>query len=82
MSGTVKLSIPFESLAESIKDLSFGEKYRLLDILEEQIAQAEEEMLERDPDFQAEIQKARAEYQSGDYVTIDEYIARRKGRAS
>jgi len=82
LSDTVNLSIPFESLVESIKELSLDEKYRLWELLEEQIAQAEEEMLERDPSVQAEIRAARAEYQSGDYETIDEYIARRKERAS
>jgi hypothetical protein len=69
----VNLSIPFESLVESVKELTLDEKYHLWELLEEQIAQAEEEILQRDPTVQAEIQKARAEYQSGDYVTIDEY---------
>jgi len=78
LSDTVNLSIPFESLVESMKELSLDEKYRLWELLEEQIAQAEEEILERDPSVQAEIQAARAEYQSGDYETIDEYIAHRK----
>ena len=81
MGNTVNLSIPFESLVKSIKDLSFDEKYSLWELLEEQIAQAEEEMLERDPSVQAEIQAAREEYQSGDYETIDEYVARRKERS-
>jgi hypothetical protein len=40
MSGTVKLSITFDSLAESIKELNLDEKYRLWELLEEQIAQA------------------------------------------
>jgi len=82
LSGTVNLSIPFESLVDSIKELTLNEKYRLWELLEEQIAQTEEEIMERDPSVQAEIQAARTEYQSGDYETIDEYIARRKERAS
>ncbi len=78
MAGTVSLSIPFESLAEAIKDLSLDEKYRLWELLEEQIAQIEEKKLEQDPSVQAEIRAAHEEYRSGDYETIDEYVARRK----
>ena len=52
-----------------------------MELLKEQIEQADEEMLERDPSVQAEIQAAREEYQSGDYETIDEYIARQKERS-
>ncbi len=77
MAGTVSLSIPFESLAEAIKDLSLDEKYRLWELLEEQIVEAEEEGLEQDPSVQAEIEAAREEYRVGDYETIDEYVARR-----
>lgn len=72
---TVKLLIPFEALVNSVTELSFEDKRRLWELLEEQIAQAEEELWEQDPTIQAEIQEARAAYQSGDYLTIDEYIA-------
>ena len=57
-------------MEESVKDLNFDEKYRLWELLEEQIAQAEEEMLEQDPSVQAEIRTACEEYRSGDYETI------------
>jgi len=77
---TVKLLIPFEALADSVTGLSLKDKRRLWELLDEQMAQAEEELWERDPAFQAEIQEARAAYQAGDYVTIDEYIAQRRGR--
>ena len=76
MAGTVSLSIPFESLMEAVKDLSLDEKYRLWELLEEQIAQIEEEELERNPAIQAEIEAARRDYQAGDYITIDEYVGR------
>jgi hypothetical protein len=81
LSTRAKLSIPFESLAESIKVLSLGKKYSLWKLLEEQIAQAEEDILEQDPSVQAEIKAARAEYQSGDYKTIDEYMVLREKRS-
>lgn len=78
---TVKLSIPFESLVDSITELSLRDKLRLWELLDAQLAQAEEELWEQDPTFQAEIQEARAAYQAGDYVTIDEYIAQQRDRA-
>lgn len=39
------------------------------------VSSQSKELWERDPAFQAEIQEARAAYQAGDYVTIDEHIA-------
>ncbi len=72
---TVRLLIPFEALADSVTGLSLKDKRRLWELLDEQMAQAEEELWERDPAVQAEIQGTRAAYQAGDYVTIDEHIA-------
>jgi len=46
-------------------------------MLEEEISQAEEDLLEEDPTVLAEIDEARIAYQNGDYQTIDEYIATR-----
>ena len=79
--STVELWIPFESLVDSITKLSSTEKRRLWELLDEQVAQAEEELWEQDSTVQAEIREARAAYQSGDYVTIDEYLARQQGKA-
>jgi hypothetical protein len=45
------------------------------------MAQVEEEVWERDPIVQAEIREARAAYQAGDYVTIDDHIAQRHEKA-
>lgn len=78
---TVKLTIPFDSLIESIEQLSLEEKRRLWELLDEQIAQAEEELWERDARIQAEIDEARAAYATGDYVTVDEYLAQRQNEA-
>ena len=78
---SVRLLIPFESLVDSVSALSLRDKLRLWELLDEQIAQAEEEAWEQDPTVQAEIREARAAYQAGDYVTIDEYIARRREKA-
>jgi hypothetical protein len=64
---TVRLLIPFEALADSVAELTLEDKRRLWGLL-----------WERDPTVQAEIQEARAAYQAGDYVTIDEYIAQKR----
>lgn len=72
----VKLLIPFESLVNSVAELNLEDKRRLWELLDEQIAQAEEEMWDQDPIVQAEIQESRAAYHAGEHMTIDEYIAK------
>jgi len=79
--ATVRLSISFESLVKSVRELGLKEKRLLWELLDEQMAQVEEELWEQDAAAQAEIREARAAYQAGDYVTIDEYIAQRQGKA-
>jgi hypothetical protein len=78
---TVKLLIPFQSLVDSVAALSLEDKRRLWELLDEQMAQIEEELWEQDPKVQAEIQEARAAYESGEYITIDEYIAEQEKNA-
>ena len=75
--GTVKLHIPFESLLDAIALLELEEKYQLVQMLESEIAQAEEDLLSKDPRVQAEIQSARLAFLIGEYQTIEEYIASR-----
>lgn len=79
---TVQLQIPFQSLVDAIASLNLEEQRQLWQILEEAIAQAEEDLLEKDPTVQAEIQAARVAYQTGDYQTIEQYIANRSGETS
>ena len=55
-------------------------KPRLLELLDEQLARAEEGMWEQDLTVQAETREARAAYWAGDYMSIDEYVARRLPR--
>ena len=75
---SVELSIPFESLVDSVTNLHLQDKFRLWELLDEQMADVEEDAWGEDPAVQAEIRDARAAYQAGDYVTIDEYIAGRR----
>lgn len=77
---TVRVSVPFESLVESVLSLNPQEKLRLWRLLNEQIAQWEEDLLEEDPVVRAEIQEARDAYLQGDYITVEEYMARMQER--
>jgi hypothetical protein len=43
----IRLQITFESLIEAIASLSLEEKHQLLEILEEQVLSAEEDLLEQ-----------------------------------
>lgn len=70
----IRLSIPLNLLTEVFANLTLREKYQLLEILETQIAEAEEEAWEKDPTVRREIHEARVAYQTGQYMTIDEYV--------
>ena len=76
---TVNLKTSFESLVNAIASLSLEKQRKLWQILDEQIAEAEDKLLEEDSNAQAEIEEARTAYQVGDYLTLDEYIAQRSG---
>ncbi|MEA1869081.1 MAG: hypothetical protein U9N09_02870 [Euryarchaeota archaeon] len=72
---SVELPIPFESLVDSVTKLHPRDKFRIWELLDEQMADDEEEVWDEDPAVQAEIRESRDAYQAGDYLTIDEYIA-------
>jgi len=74
----VELLIPFESLIDCIEKLDVQEKIQLWKLLDEEITLIEEDILEQNPIIQAEIQEARDAYKEGDYITIDEYISKRR----
>jgi hypothetical protein len=80
--STVRIKIPMESLLESISKLNLKEKLRLWGLLEQQIAQADEDRLDQDPKIRAAIQAAREDYRAGDYLTVDEYISRGRRKAN
>ncbi|MGK7957562.1 MAG: hypothetical protein AB4063_20240 [Crocosphaera sp.] len=70
----VNLSIPFEVLIKTIKSLDLPKQQLLLEILEEQIFEAEEEW-ENSPEIIAEVEEAKQAYQAGDYLTLEEFIS-------
>lgn len=71
---TINLSIPFESLVNAVQSLSLEDQQKLLEILEDQIFEAEEEW-EKSPEILAEVEEARQAYQAGDYQTIGEFMS-------
>ena len=76
MTTIINLKIPFESLAEVIDSLDLSQKKQLLEMLEQQIFEEEESSYQDDEETLAELQKVRAEYQSGDYVILDQYLGK------
>ncbi|MEA1895163.1 MAG: hypothetical protein U9N36_08190 [Euryarchaeota archaeon] len=64
---SVELSIPFDSLVDSVTKLHLRDKFRLWELLDEQMADVEEEVWDEDSTVQAEIREARDAYQAGDY---------------
>lgn len=80
MPDTVKLSV--EALAEAIASLDLEEKRQLQEILEQKIFEDEEADYEDDPETLAELQAVRDEYERGEYLTYDEYLAQRRSKSS
>jgi hypothetical protein len=76
--GTVKLQIPFTDFVSAVKQLSLDDKRRLWNLLDDEMSQTEEDMWERDPAMLAEIRDARSAYETGDFLTIDQYDAHRR----
>jgi hypothetical protein len=77
MTELIQLQIPFESLVNAIASLDLAEKRQLLEMLEDQLFEAEEESIEQDPNVLAEIEEARNAVKAGDYQTLQEYITAR-----
>lgn len=67
---SVKLTIPVEALMNSIARLGRNEKRRLRDWLDTQLAPNNGE--------EKAVRAARAAFERGDYLTIEQYIASRE----
>ena len=78
MSKTFNLAIPFDFLLQAIAKLSPADKQRLWEFLDTDLHDSTAETL--DPDEEAEVATAYAEYQAGDFVTLDEYASQRSQR--
>jgi gamma-glutamyl phosphate reductase len=82
MTTIIQLGITFESLVEAIASLDLEKKHQLLEILEDLLFEAEEDLLEQNPQVVAEIEEARQAYQMGDYQTIQQYLASQSKKTS
>ncbi|WP_107666762.1 hypothetical protein [Cyanothece sp. BG0011] len=71
---SVNGSIPFETLVETIKSLDLRQQQELLEILEEQMFEAEEDW-ENSEEIIAEVEEAKKAYQAGDYLTLEDFIS-------
>jgi hypothetical protein len=62
---------------ESVNVLSLEEKHQLWLILDEAIAQAEEQDWLEDDETAEEIQQVREEYRQGEHMTFHQYLAQK-----
>ena len=74
----LNLFITMELLINSLNSLSLSEKQQLWRILDEAIADAEEESWREDEETKKEIQLVREEYTNGEYMTFQQYLNQRK----
>ncbi|MBE9140360.1 hypothetical protein IQ254_24700 [Nodosilinea sp. LEGE 07088] len=74
MTPTISLQITLDSLIQAVTSLDIDAKRHLLDIIEQQIFEAEEASYEEDADTKAEIDAVKLEYQQGEFMTIDDFI--------
>ncbi|WP_228019643.1 hypothetical protein [Sphaerospermopsis sp. LEGE 08334] len=74
----LNLFITMELLINSLNALSLSEKQQLWRIIDEAIADAEEESWREDEETKKEIQLVREEYANGEYMTFQQYLNQRK----
>lgn len=74
MAGDIRVPVPFETLLGSISELSLEDKVLLRESLDEQIEADAEESAETE----AEVWEARDAYERGEYVSVEDYTARRR----
>jgi len=73
---TVKIDISFQALMEAVSSLATVEKRQLWEQLGAELFPDDEDS----PEDIAEIEAARADYEAGDFVTFDQYMAQRTSR--
>ncbi len=74
----LNLFIPMELLINSLSGLNLSEKKLLWEILDQAIAEAEEESWEEDEATAREIQLVRDEYANGEYTTFEQYLSNQR----
>ena len=77
MVTTVNLQISIESLIAAIDTTELKDRRKLLEIIEQKIFKAEEDNYEGAAETTDKIKAVEAEYDAGDYVTFNSYLAER-----
>lgn len=71
----VQLKIPFSTLISLMEQLELEDMLKLRELLDEKLFEYEDELMLANPRIMAEIREARAEYEAGDYITLQELMA-------
>ena len=74
--------VPVDTILRSVSALSSEEKLKIMEALHMQLEQAEEDLYEQDPKTQAEIREARVAYDTKNYITLNDYLARDRRHGS
>lgn len=74
MTTTISLQVSLDSLIQAVSSLDLEAKRHLIDIIEQQIFEAEEAGYVEDPETEADIEAVKLEYQQGDFISIDDFI--------
>ena len=74
MSATVNLQISLDTLIQAMSALDLQAKHQLLEIIEQQVFEAEEAEYQEDAVTKTEIAAVQLEYSQGEYMTIDEFV--------
>lgn len=71
----VQLKIPFSTLISLMEQLELEDMLKLRELLDEKLFEYEDALMLANPQIMAEIREARAEYEAGDYITLQELMA-------
>jgi hypothetical protein len=71
---TINLQISSKALIQAVTSLDLESKQHLLDVIEQQVFEAEEARYVEDSETQAEMEAVKIEYQQGEFMTVDDFI--------
>jgi hypothetical protein len=71
---TINLQITLDSLVSAIQHLSLEEKREFLEILEQQVFEAEEDKYKDDSATISELEAVRSEYANGEFANFDSFL--------
>lgn len=75
MSTIVNLQISLDALIQAVSTLDIDAKRQLLEVIEQQVFEAEEAEYQEDAETKAETEAVQIEYSQGEFMTIDDFIA-------